>query len=267
MKKFFFFAIALTVSAMSIFVTSCEKNSINEEMAYAIDIDKVLAKESFDVTKAGGQISLDVNLPFDARLVTPSELSMEKKGNKFELSLGGNSGYTTTHVAYVSNIKAGEKVKGFGFFYYPFVIRQEGTKGMSYLSENDLKVVKNEKKSNWTGNQKFIKGVVKSVSDVKPYAGILRKGTSIGDYYDFPLCPQLNADSSKPFDLECRDLVVESEGVEISVRAAWHKAYKLVSKMNVKTGDSVEIYVDNKGIMTYYDTDLTVNPLYIVVIN
>lgn len=260
-------AIACTVLAMSLFTTSCEKSSISDELNYHVNIDKAVSQSQFEIPAIGGEVNLTTNLPFDAAVTTNGQFSIaQDKENKsyYVLSLGENKGYTRACTGLVSSLNFHEKIKDFGTFAYPVIIRQEGELGTQYLTKDELESLKSEKKVDWTSNDHFIKGTIKAIGKVEPYGGIVNMTSVIGSDFSFPLCPQLSTNLTERYNLEAIVYTVESEGVTLSVRAAWHKSYKLLSKMNVKVGDTVEIFVDYKGIDKGYETDLTINPLYMV---
>lgn len=264
MKKLFpILAIAAILSA----TIACNPKDLPvQEDSFDFNIETFVSQNFFAMSPEGGKIDLAPKAPFDVVVgSTNSSIGI----NKCVLNVGGADDYTEEIFAYIKYNEVNRAIKGFGYFNYPIVIRLEGEEGTSYLDKDELTAMK-QKSVDWGGDA-YIKGTVKSVSNVYDWAGILRHPSGSVDYYDFPICGNrfggnvMSIDQTKPYDLEAVDIVVESEGVQISVRAAWVKAYKLLGKMNLKAGDEVEIYADKRGIDGGHDKDILVNPLSVVV--
>lgn len=265
MKKISSLLIAAAVAATTMF-SSCnpidEPASLNE-IQFNGDINSFVSQGFNTIGTAGGTLEINTNSPFNVTILNGNGYSVIRNGNQFKVEIGSNAdSYTREIKMYIRNFEVNQSVKGFGYFYYPIVVRQQGSKGTRYLNADDLRSL-TQKRVNWS-NDSYIKGTVKSVSTPYSDSGIKR---STG-YYDFPITGHnsLSTDQSKPFDLEAIDLVVESEGVTVTVQAAYVKAYNLISKMNVKVGDTVEIHADKSGVQDASDKDIIVNPLSVVVI-
>ena len=265
MKNLYSILLAACVAATTLF-TACDPINdpkVTDEVEFNGDINSFVSQNYYSMDAAGGTLNIGVSSPINVTILSGDGYSVDKNGNQFKIGIGSNSGsYTRELKLYVRNYEANQAVKGFGFFYYPIVVRQQGSKGTRYLDADDLRALA-AGQVNWD-NDSYIKGTVKSVSAPYSDGGVKMNA----GYYDFPVTGhnKLSTDQNKPYDLEAIDIVVESEGVTVMVQAAYVKAYNLISKMNVKVGDTVEIYADKSGVQTNSDKDLIISPLSVAVI-
>lgn len=261
-------------------LTGCNSLDRHEDIpdrSYTIDIDHYAMQNFFESTGDSFSLALDIRSPFTPNVVRDLDngfWSLDESSNRAAGKLivnidgipySGGGQYTRDITIFVTPWDM-QKIEGFGYFNYPIQVRQRGADGTLYLTAEELKAYDVMSSTGWKGgfNQHYILGTVKSISDVKPYDGIYSQ--AIGGYYDFPLSRGA-VDQTKPLDLEARNMVVTVDGVDVSLLVAWYKAYNLVSKMNVKAGDKVEINIPVKGIIAGIDEDFLVGPLAVIKMN
>lgn len=273
MKKILYFAIALIAVLSLAACGDIRLNTALEEHTYSINIDDYSSRNFFEGPGSSFSISLDLKSPFTPNVVRDLDNgywrldeSSSREAGKLIVNIDGiPNSYTRDLTIFVTPWEM-QRIAGFGYFYYPIQVRQRGEEGTLYLSAEDLKDYDGVSIGDWDGgsNQHYILGTVKSISGVKPYDGIYSQ--AIGGYYDFPLSRGA-VDQTKPLDLEARNMVVTVDGVDVSLLVAWYKAYNLVSKMNVKAGDKVEVNIPVKGILAGIDEDFLVGPLAVMKVN
>lgn len=152
------------------------------------------------------------------------------------------------------------KIKGYGWFNYPVVIRQRGDDGTIALTSDEVKAYNANKAHDWDGafNQHYVIGTVKSVGTPTSYQGL---ASSSG--YINPMAPEQTAIyNNAGWNLEACDIAVDVDGQTINLKAVFEAPYGLVTEMagRVKAGDTVEVNVTSNGVLDGYN-GIFVHPL------
>ena len=271
MKKISFIVISLLTVSM---FTSCDpldKKDTNV-VNYSIDASKIVDQPFVSVNEKASSVTLVTNLPFKLRNdITFAEGSMTldaADANKEILKINANGSasakaYTRQVVVYLQNSKA-ELIKDFGEFFYPIVVRQSGLLGTKYISAAQLKDLKNQEILNyrWWDDlaNLFIKGRITDISEAYTWEGFKQDN----GLYLFPYLAAITCDRTQPYVLEAKDITIDIDGTPVKVQATWGKAYQLLSKMNVKVGDTVELGLMQYGVQKASDKDFIAIPTSIV---
>ena len=256
---------------------------------YSVNVDNYVTPGFVDIDAgASATLSLRVNSPFETTILKGPAYSVDALGSGvFGVTLGsvpdvkydknaayakygnipgyseGKSYYNITRDVelFVRPVEMNLTVEGFDMFCYPVRVRQRGSDGTYYLTGEQ---VWNLNEDNMFGgvDQHYVKATVKSAGTVYSDSGRYTPDAAVGDLWQVPATGQY---LDKAPDLEAMDVILDVDGVNLKVKVHYFAAYKLVGKLNIHAGDTVEMNVPNSGIFRGDDT-LWVSPLDIIVI-
>lgn len=271
MKNFKLFAIAIFTTVV---LAACNDNlSVSElqnlEKEYSFDIRNAVNANYFETDSNEGAVTVKSNLPFEATILDRNASNWycdPSTRPNFEICyddnhLSNGKSYTRDILLHIRPLEIC-KIKGYGYFNYPVVIRQKGDNGALALTKAQVKAFnESQSTSGWSGenDQHYVVGKVDAITTVSPYAG----APANTGYYTYPLSPdQGSMYSDKAWNLEACDITVNVDGEKIILKAICEAPYGLVSEMagRVKTGDIVEVNITNRGILESFN-GIFVHPL------
>lgn len=248
----------------------------DNEMASTKDFDVAgfLSSNCLTASVGSNTISIAPNAPFKTRIPEGNDYKAENRGfqNNGTISLTMNNipafmnnqesaAYFGNPYGNIPSYEKGKEsyfitrdvilfvchfeyrnVEGFGDFLYPVRVRQAGPDGTYYLSAEQLREWKAAPvgtiaKMFGANGQRYIKGTVTRIGETSVKE--LKSG------YELPWI--FEGKRFAKATLEVKDITVEVDGEQIDIEVSYLREYKLLDKLNLSTGSTVEIAFRSEG--------------------
>ena len=287
-------AIMIVVAAMLAACNNIEHGIDVPENEYVLDINNYVSDNFFNLTE-NIPVEITVKSPFVATILKGNAYSVDntaREKGRFTVtaeeipmySFDKNAAYadnpygnipaytpekglyslTRDFTIYIRPFEM-QTITGYGWFNYPVRIRQRGADGTYYLTGEQIRKWKNDHTTahdEWFGDydNHYIKATVLNVGEIEKEEGIYSANTSIGPLWNVPATGQSYGEAQC---LEARMLTLSVDGEQLNIKVHYPECYNLLSKADYKTGDTVEVFIPNTGIITGSDI-IWVSPLDIL---
>lgn len=285
MKKTLTFIAAIMIAAITF--TACQNLETSpspySDTAWAqtksLDIANFVANNQYMVNSAAETIVIKPKAPFETRIPAGDAYKMDNSGfitgGTITLSMQAiptvknDNEKTAWYTNPYGNIPSYDKnkteyeltrdvtvyvkhyqyrnVEGFGDFGYPVSIRQRGADGTYYLSAEQLKEWKDAPHSataKMFGNdgQRYIKGVITDIGEITKKEMTTNNATG---YWSASWINDKKYFINKTLDIQTIKMNINGE--TITVEISYFEEYKLLDKLNLKSGDSIEVAFKESG--------------------